>query len=114
VPGSGANWIKTWRSREASILPSSKASYALAHFRGKNGESDNSGKLWAAVSLRKRIHRVEQRIACSLEAAIDFETILIQCVKVHAENAPPCFWFIGTLLHQVILCKRGSPELTLV
>src|SRR6266699_524255 len=50
-PGSGANWTKTWRNCSASILPSSKASYRLGQRRGNNGESDNSGKLWAAVQL---------------------------------------------------------------
>src|SRR5258708_6311204 len=50
-PGSHANRTKTWRNCSASILPSSNGSYRLGQRRWKNGESDNSGKLWAAVSL---------------------------------------------------------------
>src|SRR5258707_12025315 len=51
VPGSGANWTKTWRSFSASILPSSKASYRLGQRRWNKRERDNYGKLWAAYSL---------------------------------------------------------------
>src|SRR5437773_1640888 len=49
--GSGAKSTKTWRSCSASIWPSSRASYKLAQVRSKNGENDNSGKLWAPASL---------------------------------------------------------------
>src|SRR5207302_11043319 len=58
--GRGAKSTKSWRSRSASIWPSSSASYKLAQLRSKNGENDNSGKLRAAASLESastRLHR---------------------------------------------------------
>jgi hypothetical protein len=42
-----------WRNWEALIWPSATASYKLGHFRSKNGDSDNCGKLWAPVSVLK-------------------------------------------------------------
>src|SRR3989454_895314 len=74
-------------------------------------------QLGKAVGRRftaQRVHRVEERIAGLLETSVDRVTKFIQRVKVHLENAPPCFSFGGTLPHQAILCKRGLPELTLV
>src|ERR1700694_3882367 len=58
--GNGAKSTQTWRSRSASIWPSSSASYKLAQVRSKNGENDNSGKLRAAASLESastRLHK---------------------------------------------------------
>src|SRR6266478_6229756 len=53
--GSGAKSTKTWRSRSASIWPSSSASYKLAQVRSKNGENDNSGKLLVDTLLPSAI-----------------------------------------------------------
>jgi hypothetical protein len=63
--------------------------------RSKNGDCDNSGKLWATVSLRKRVYEIEQRVFGSLETSIDGVTKRLQRVNVHLENAP--FWFFGSL-----------------
>src|SRR2546421_11818487 len=58
--GSGAKSTKTWRSRSASIWPSSSASYKLAQVRSKNGEHDNSGKLLAPASLESASTRLNR------------------------------------------------------
>src|SRR2546425_3589286 len=85
--------------------------------RPTSREKRRERQLGKAVGCRftaQSIDRVEQRIACLLEAPRDRVTKFVQRVKVHRENAPPCFSFGGTLLLQAILCKRGLPEFTLV
>src|SRR5260370_38694519 len=86
--GSGAKLRKTSRSRSASIWPSSSASYKLAQVRSKNGENDNSGKLWAPASLERASKRLEQSVFRLPKAPLDPVTKFFQCVKVHEGNAP--------------------------
>src|SRR2546423_4162378 len=114
VPGSAANWTKTWRSCSASILPSIPGFIQTGPTSREQRRERQLGKAVGCRFTRERIHRVEQRIACLLEAPTDRVTKFVQRVKVHREHAPPCFSFGGTLLLQAILCKRGLPEVTLV
>src|SRR5205823_6911837 len=51
------------------------------------------GKAVGGRFSAESIDRVEQRTACSLEAAKDRVTKFVQRVKVHWEHAPPCFSF---------------------
>src|SRR6266853_5838205 len=51
------------------------------------------------------IYGIEQRIASSLETAIDRVTKLVQCVNVHLGNAPFFDVYRGTLPPQAIFCK---------
>src|SRR5258708_27394643 len=95
--GRGAKSTKSWRSRSASIWPSSSASYKLAQVRSKNGENDNSGKLLAPASTSERIHQIEQGVFRIAKAGVHPVTKFLQCVKVHESNAPE-FVLVDTLL----------------
>src|SRR6266699_3498091 len=86
--GSGAKSTKSWRSRWASIWPSSSASYKAGPAALKKRRERQFGEAAGCGFTRERIHQIAQGVFGVAKATVHPMTKCLQCVKVHQSNAP--------------------------